>query len=248
MSYRVMAHMIPYYPNATLSYEVARALVAGGATYLEVQFPFSDPTADGPAIQAACNEALSAGFSVEEGFAFLETLQGEAPQVPVFLMTYASIAVTRGLEDFLTQAKSVGVRGLIIPDLPPDYDESLYDTAAKVGIGVVPVVVTSASPRRLDMITELRTEYVYVALRRGTTGEKTRIEPETLGFLDRLSKHGAKLLAGFGISEPEQVRAIAPHVDAAVVGSAFVRAIAANDPSEVGSSVRALAAKLTGRS
>jgi tryptophan synthase alpha chain len=98
------------------------------------------------------------------------------------------------------------------------------------------------------MITELRTEYVYVALRRGTTGEKTRIEPETLGFLDRLSKHGAKLLAGFGISEPEQVRAIAPHVDAAVVGSAFVRAIAANDPSEVGSSVRALAAKLTGRS
>lgn len=220
----IMAHVVPYYPDREKSLEAVRALVDGGVCYLEIQFPFSDPTADGPTIQDACSTALRQGFTVEKGFGFLDEVRSFT-DVPLFLMCYASLVFTPGVDAFVKRAHEHGVRGLIVPDLPPDYDAGLYAACAKYGVAAVPVLVTTARKKRIDLALEAKPEYVYVALRSGTTGSDTVLSDETLAFLDRIKETGAKIFAGFGIRGGEQVAAVAPHCEAAVVGSAFVRAI-----------------------
>ncbi|MFP4644927.1 MAG: tryptophan synthase subunit alpha [Spirochaetales bacterium] len=189
-----------------------------------MQFPFSDPTADGPTIQDACSTALESGFTVEKGFEFLDEVRSFT-DVPIFLMCYASLVFTPGLDAFVKRAHDHGVTGLIVPDLPPDYDAGLYAACRKHGVAAVPVLVVTARRKRIDLALEAQPEYIYVALRSGTTGSDTQLADETLVFLDRIKETGAKIFAGFGIRRGAQVAAIAPHCEAAVVGSAFVRAI-----------------------
>lgn len=223
---RIMAHMIPWYPDLECSFRVAQALLDAGVGCLEVQFPYSDPTADGPAIQKACSDALEAGFRVAEGFAFLDRLRAYR-DVPLFLMSYAGLVYRRGVGEFVRRAADHGVTGLIVPDLPPGSDEGLYDAAAQYGISAVPVLVTSAGPGRIAAAAATKPSYIYAALRSGITGERTVIGRENLDFLDRLRPIGAELMAGFGVQTADQVRALAGHVQTVVVGSAFVRAIEA---------------------
>ena len=221
---RLMAHMIPWFPDLERSFTVARALLDAGVGYLEVQFPYSDPTADGPVIQKACADALRAGFRVAAGFDYLERLRAHR-DVPIFLMSYAGLVYRRGVGEFVRRAADHGVRGLIVPDLPPGSDEGLYEQAARHGVSAVPVVVASARQNRIDAIAATRPAYIYAALRSGITGERTVIGQDNLAFLDRLRPIGAELMAGFGVQSAEQVQALAGHVDTVVVGSAFVRAI-----------------------
>ena len=240
----IMAHVVPYYPDRARSIEAVRALVDGGVRYLEIQFPFSDPTADGPTIQDACSTALESGFTVEEGFAFIDEVRSFT-DVPIFLMCYASLVFTPGVSAFVKRAHDHGISGLIVPDLPPDYDAGLYAACRKHGIAAVPVLVTTARRKRIELALEARPEYVYVALRSGTTGSDTELSDETLAFLDRIKESGAKIFAGFGIRRGDQVAAIAPHCEAAVVGSAFVRAIGEGSKrGAVGEAVGALLSQL----
>lgn len=223
----VMAHMIPFFPNASESEAVARGLIAGGVSYLEVQMPFSDPTADGPVIQAACAHALENGFRMEAGFRFVERLTAETA-VPVFIMSYAGPVSRIGVDEFCRRSEDAGARGVIVPDLPVDSDEGLYQAATRHRLAPVPVIAFGASERRLAVIAEAATEFVYAALRRGVTGGNTTIDEETRRFLGALPA-GAKVLGGFGIRRPHQVAAVAPLVHAVVVGSAFVDAVGDGD-------------------
>lgn len=220
----VMAHMVACYPNYNASVEVAHALADAGAGFLEIQFPFSDPTADGPVIQAACTKALSSGFTVDEGFRLVREI-AEKIDVPLFIMTYASIVYARGVKEFVQAAKEAGARGLIVPDLPPDYDEGLYGHGKQAGIAVVPVLVPTAREERIETVLSAKPEYLYAALRSGITGTKTTLGPENLDFLDRLRESGARVMGGFGIQTREQVAELSPHVDTVIIGSTFVRAI-----------------------
>jgi tryptophan synthase alpha chain len=106
-----MCHLVAGYPSAGLALAAAEAIISGGAAYLEIQFPFSDPTADGPLIQEACTRALEAGFSVDAGFRFVADLTARHPAVPVFVMTYASLAVRNGVGSFLEKASKAGAGG-----------------------------------------------------------------------------------------------------------------------------------------
>ncbi len=225
---RIMAHMVAFYPDYGKSLEVARALIEGGASIVEVQFPFSDPSADGPVIQRACKVALERGFSVEWGLKLLKRVKELGDDIPVFLMSYANIVFTRGIKDFLKQLASIGVSGIIVPDLPPDYDEGLYETGREIGIDVIPVATVTVKPHRLEEILAVKPRYLYVALRKGITGERTYIDKRTVAFLDNIRGRDIKILGGFGISERKQVDVLMPHVYAAVVGSAFVREIQRN--------------------
>lgn len=224
-NYKLMTHMVAGYPDRERSLAAARGLIDGGATYLEIQFPFSDPSADGPTIQAACGEALKAGFSLDEGFSLVEEVSGICDQA-IFIMSYANPVFTLGVETFVERALRAGATGLIVPDLTIDADEGLYAAGRKAGLAVVPVLVPTVSAARLDALLKAEAEYLYIALRRGITGQETKIAPETVAFLDRCAAGGAKLFAGFGIRSPEQIRLLAPHVEAAVVGSALVEVIA----------------------
>jgi tryptophan synthase alpha chain len=219
----LMTHMVASYPDRPASLRVAQGLAEGGCAYLELQFPFSDPTADGPDIQAACDGALRSGFSVSDGFRLVSEITSKA-RVPLFIMSYANLLFTRGLERFLTDAREAGAAGVIVPDLPEGYDEGLFGLAGRLGLAAVPVVSPSMTDGRLDQVIRLKPEYVYATLRTGTTGPRTEIDPGIVRFLSRIQV--GKVLGGFGISSPEQVRALAPLVHAVVVGSALVREVA----------------------
>ncbi|TVQ36204.1 MAG: tryptophan synthase subunit alpha [Spirochaetaceae bacterium] len=219
-----MAHMIPWFPDRERSFTIARALLDAGVGYLEVQFPYSDPTADGPAIQKACADALDAGFRVADGFEYLERLRAHR-DVPIFLMSYAGLVYRRGVAEFVRRAADHGVTGLIVPDLPPGSDEGLYEAAQRYAISAVPVLVVTARQARIDAVAAVRPAYIYAALRSGITGRRTVIDSDSLAFLDRLRPIGAELMAGFGVQSAEQVQALAGHVETVVVGSAFVRVV-----------------------
>ncbi|MFW5717738.1 MAG: tryptophan synthase subunit alpha, partial [Spirochaetota bacterium] len=232
----------------------ARGLVRGGAALLEVQFPFSDPTADGPVIQTACHEALESGFTVDAGFDFVRKVANEVRslgrEVPIYVMTYASLLYARGVRRFLADGVAAGATGFILPDVPVDYDEGAWDAAEEVGAKIMPVTVTSAGPDRLSLLAERNPEHVYVALRRGITGARTEIGEGNLRFLDQLRSTGAKVLAGFGISDREQVVALEQHVFGVVVGSAFVRTVTAHaqeTPEAIAAALEAQVAELAGR-
>ncbi len=237
MSTSLMAHMIAGYPDYETSLETARALAAGGAALFEIQFPFSDPSADGPAIQAACTEALAGGFKVADGWKLVETVRHEYPSIPIFVMSYASIVVTKGVDEFAARAKAAGVTGLIIPDLAPGADEGLYEAGRRHGVTIVPVIVPSVPPARLEAILASKPEWVYTAIRSGITGTHTTLTPELKDFLSQLNRK-TKVLAGFGIDSPEQVRDLRSSAHTVVVGSALVRAVAASSRAGGKASVR----------
>jgi tryptophan synthase alpha chain len=140
-------------------------------------------------------------------------------------MSYACPVFVRGIGGFLRQAREAGAEGIIVPDLPMDCDEGLYAQGMELGLEVVPVVAPNITEERLGLVAKTGARYLYAALRPGITGQHTEIGAENLAFLRRLNSPGRKVLAGFGVSDPAQVRALAPHVHAVIVGSAFVRAI-----------------------
>ena len=226
MPERIMAHLVAGYPDEEGSLAAALGLAEGGASYLEVQFPFSDPTADGPLIQEACDAALTRGFRVEAGFELVRRIRATV-QVPVFIMSYANLLVRRGVQVFLEQAREAGAMGLIVPDLPVDADEGLYPRGRALGLRIVPVVAPDTRPRRLALLADSGAEYLYAALRRGITGEHTEIGEENLAFLEAVAGLGLRVLAGFGVRTREQVLALAPRAHAVVVGSRFVEAVRA---------------------
>jgi tryptophan synthase alpha chain len=242
-----MAHMVAFYPDRQASLDVARGLAGGGAAYIELQFPFSDPTADGPDIQRACSAALEAGFTVDAGFE-LATAISRAVKVPLFIMSYANLLFTRGMKRFLLDVRASGAAGVIVPDLPPDYDEGLFKIAAELGLAAVPVLSPSMRDARLSRVGELGAEFLYATLRTGTTGSFTEIDSPGLSFLSRVARmdHGrpVRILGGFGVSTREQVEAFSPHVHAVVVGSALVRVVAAG--GDIGGAVKQKVAALRG--
>ncbi|MFP4407739.1 MAG: tryptophan synthase subunit alpha [Spirochaetaceae bacterium] len=245
---KLMAHMVAGYPDWERSFEVARALADGGADYIELQFPFSDPSADGPAIQGACSAALEAGFKLKEGFRLLRAIRERIGR-EVFLMSYASPVFSRGVEQFVGRAAELGVTGVIVPDLPFDHDEGLYAACSSHGVEAVPVVVVTLPEERIERILALDPAYLYASLRRGITGTKTEIGEENIRFLDRFSAAETEVMGGFGISERAQVEALAGHVDTVVVGSAIVRTIAEAAAAEADpyEPVYRKVAELTGR-
>lgn len=248
----LMAHIIPYFPDKETSRAIATAVLNAGARYLEVQFPFSDPSADGPLIEAASQTALHQGFTVDNGFLFIQQLMNDTPplregRAEIFLMTYASIIYARGIKRFTHDAQQVGVRGIIAPDLPPDSDEGLAAAANDCGIQIIPVIAANAKSERITLIQRGNPEYIYCALRPGITGSKTELGNENMRFLDQVGSTGAKILAGFGITERTQVDALTGHAHAAVVGTAFIRAVNHRAQQTAAEAARSLARNLIGK-
>ena len=218
----IMAHCVAYFPDAERSMAAALGLADGGADYIEVQFPFSDPTADGPAIQTACRDALESGFTVDRGFSLLTELSANT-SVPLCIMSYANLLYRRGIDRFCREAAAAGARGLIVPDLLPPYDEGLYRICREQGLDALPVISPNISDKRLAAIAKTGPRFIYTTLRSGITGSRTEVGEEQRGHLQRCRATGAHIMAGFGIESPEQVAALAPHCDTLVAGSFFVK-------------------------
>ena len=219
---RLMSHLVAGFPDAETSGAVADALVRGGSSILEVQLAFSDPSADGPAIQTASTVALEKGFSTRKGLEIVKRIRERHPETPIYVMTYGSLAFTPGVENFVVACKEAGASACIVPDLPFDGDEGLTEACRKHGLENIPVAAPSMRRARLEALASRGFEHVYAALRAGTTGSETTIDRATLDFIDAVGAHGSKVLGGFGIRNGEQSRVLCRHVHAAVAGSVFV--------------------------
>ena len=223
---KLMSHLVAGYATDEISLEVARSLVKGGADILEIQLPFSDPSADGPAIQTACTEVLSRSYKTADGLAFIKKVHEEFPDTTIYIMSYGSLIYTPGVDAFCKRASECGVKGMIIPDLPFDNDEGLTAACEKCGMENIPVAAPSMSDERLAKLANAGFKHIYAALRAGITGTKTTIDEATISFLKKVGAGGSKVYGGFGISNGEQSHALADTVDAIVAGSVFVRIIA----------------------
>lgn len=245
---KLMSHLVAGYPTDELALCAARALVAGGADILEIQLPFSDPSADGSAIQTACTEVLSRGYRTADGLAFIKKLHEEFSSVPIYLMSYGSLVYTPGVEAFCARAAAAGVSGMIIPDLPFDHDEGLTSACRVNGMENIPVAAPSMAPERLEKLAQAGFPFIYAALRAGITGSETVVDEQTLAFLHAVGTGGSKVYGGFGISTGEQAQQLAPSVEAIVAGSVFVRTIARHrsNAQELADAVTAKARELSG--
>lgn len=225
---KLMSHLVAGYPTDEIAFTAAKALVDGGADILEIQLPFSDPSADGKAIQSACTKVLSRNYKTKDGLAFIEKLHKNFPNVKIYIMSYASLIYTPGIENFCKKASEVGVSGMIIPDLPFDFDEGLTVACKKNGMINIPVASPSMKKERLQKMANAGFEYIYASLRTGITGTDTKIDSETLEFLKNVSSGGSKVFGGFGLSNGEQSKALCNYVEGVVAGSVFVRIITEN--------------------
>ncbi len=235
----LMTHIVLGYPTLDASREIVDRMVAAGVDLIEIQIPFSDPTADGPVITQACQTALDAGIRVEDAFAFLEDVSARYPDTPFLFMSYFNIAFAyrcevnggRGGEDgvrgFVAATAAAGGSGLILPDVPPDMTDDGYPEAcADTGIHPVWVVSPNVSDDRLRVVGEVASGFLYATSRTGTTGKDVDIETKRLtGFLARARDIcGVPLAVGFSISSPEDVESLRGHADVAVIGTHLIRA------------------------
>jgi tryptophan synthase alpha chain len=215
------------WPDMETSYKSIRLMIEAGVSALELGFPFSDPVADGPVIQEASQEAIDAGFRVDDGFALLKQARAMDNDIPIGLLVYYNIVIARGLEAFFADAQASGVDAVLIADLPPESASEIIEIAHTHQIELIFIVSPLTSESRLAGIQEMAGGFVYVVSRLGITGVDNRTD-ESLGQLIRLLKTLIKLpvCVGFGVSTPEQAeKMLMLGADGVITGSRIVQII-----------------------
>ena len=220
-------------PDPETSLAIIRALPKAGADVLEIGMPFTDPMADGPAIQAAGLRALKAGMTLKKTLAMVrEFRQGDAT-TPVVLMGYYNPIYIYGVDKFLADAKSSGVDGLIIVDLPPEEDVELCLPALKAGLNFIRLATPTTDDKRLPAVLANTSGFVYYVSITGITGSASADSSAVGAAVARIKRHTElPVCVGFGIRTPEAARRIAANADGAVVGTALVDALRASLDAE----------------
>jgi tryptophan synthase alpha chain len=214
-------------PDVATSMALIRELAGRGVDLIEVGFPYSDPIADGPVIQASYTRALSRGLHVNDIFAGIQQLTSgpDGNKLPplVAMVSYA-IVFRLGPSNFVERAKAAGFSGLIIPDLPADEAGDVARVIRESGLDAVQLVAPTTNPVREDRIVQTGSGFVYCISIAGTTGARDQLPEELSGQLRRLrGKTNLPLAVGFGVSKPEQVAPLRGLADGVIVGSAIVR-------------------------
>jgi tryptophan synthase alpha chain len=214
-------------PDAKTALAILKALPAAGADVIEIGMPFTDPMADGPAVQAAGLRALSAGQTMVKTLAMVRAFRKDDDTTPVVLMGYYNPIYIYGVAKFLVDAKAAGVDGLIVVDLPPEEDEELCLPALKAGLNFVRLATPTTDDKRLPAVLANTSGFVYYVSIAGITGAAAPDASKVRAAIARIKRHTTLPVAvGFGIRSAQQVRDLAPGAEAVVVGSALVNAIA----------------------
>lgn len=232
-------------PDYETSLAILKGLPAAGADIIELGMPFSDPMADGPAIQASSLRALKAGASMKKTLALVRAFRAGDQETPLVLMGYYNPIYAYGGERFLADAKAAGVDGLIVVDLPPEEDEELCLPALRSGLSFIRLATPTTDDQRLPAVLANTSGFVYYVSITGITGTRAGEIAALKEAVMRLHRHTELPVAiGFGIRTPEQAAEVARIADAVVVGSALVSAVAEKGgtaPARVHARVSALA-------
>ncbi len=232
-------------PDLETSEKILAALPAAGADIIELGMPFSDPMADGPAIQAAGLRALKAGQTLKKTLAMVSRFRERDDDTPVVLMGYFNPVYQYGAEAFVRDARQAGVDGLIVVDLPPEEDEELCLPALKGGLNFIRLATPTTDDRRLPAVLQNTSGFVYYVSINGITGSAAPNTSDVAAAVDRIKAHtDLPVAVGFGVRTREQAGAIGRTADGVVVGSAIVSAIA-KSLDEKGDATKATLAAVT---
>jgi tryptophan synthase alpha chain len=213
-------------PDYDTSLAIAKALPKAGADIIELGMPFTDPMADGPAIQAAGLRALKSGQRMTKTLAMVREFRKEDSETPIVLMGYYNPIFIYGSDRFLSDAKAAGVDGLIVVDLPPEEDDELCLPALKAGLNFIRLATPTTDDRRLPTVLTNTSGFVYYVSITGITGAAAPDTTRVAAAVKRIKRHtGLPVAVGFGVRTAEQARAIAEGADGVVVGSALVDAL-----------------------
>ena len=225
---RKQAAFIPFFaagdPDIATTAQLIKGAAATGADLIEIGIPFSDPIADGPVIQAAFYRSLENGFKIAHAFEMVKSLRSDGLKTPLVCMVSYSLVYKRSLETFLKQAKEAGFDGLIIPDLPAGYEGDAAEKTAAAGLDLIFLIAPTTTSERRDIIAKRSRGFIYYVSIAGITGARTNL-PEDLeaNVKDIQSRTATPVCVGFGISRPEQAKAVAAFAGGVIVGSALVK-------------------------
>ena len=230
-------------PDLETSLAILRGLPATGVDVIELGMPFTDPMADGPAIQRAGQRALDGGHTMSRTLEMVRTFREQDTATPIVLMGYYNPIYSRGVDRFLSEATEAGIDGLIVVDLPPEEDSELCLPAKAAGLNFIRLATPTTDDKRLPKVLQNTSGFVYYVSLTGITGaaaaQATDVAPEVARIK---SQTDLPVIVGFGISTPENARDIAGIADGCVVGSAIVKEIGAGRPvADILARVKALA-------
>ena len=228
-----VAYVMAGDPNYEKSIEIVKGLPAAGVDIIELGLPFTDPMADGPTIQLAGQRALEGRMNLKKTLQMVRDFRVEDDTTPIVLMGYYNPIYSHGVLKFLDEAKSAGIDGMIIVDLPPEEDDELCIPAQKAGLNFIRLATPTSDEKRLPKVLTNTSGFVYYVSINGITGA-ANATPKNVGPEVARIKNSTDLpvIVGFGINTPKNAKAIASIADGAVVGSAIVNQIASNKSSK----------------
>lgn len=217
------------YPKLEDTVEIVKELEKAGVDMVEIGMPFSDPLADGPVIQHSSSVALKNGMSLNLIFSQIAEIR-KSSNMPVIMMGYFNQLMRYGEDAFFDKAKKSGVDGLIIPDLPVEiYKEAYQEKLEKLGLSMIFLISPQTEDKRISLLDEASSGFLYVVSSASTTGKISNMEQEKFYF-ERIQKMGLRnpLLIGFGISDKKSYDTACSYASGAIIGSAFIRALEKN--------------------
>ncbi len=239
----LMPYMTLGFPDPGTSLDVIASLAAAGADLIELGVPFSDPLADGPTIQHSTQVALSHGVTSARCLEMVRDLRRRGITQPLLLMGYINPILAFGPERYVAAAQAAGAAGLIIPDLPPEEAGQIETSCRQLGLALVYLIPPTASQERIRQVAERSSGFVYLVSVTGVTGARRELSSDLEEFIHRVRQATALPLAvGFGISTPQQAKAVGALADGVIVGSALIDRVghAENAASAAGAFIHAL--------
>jgi len=216
-------------PDPETAKKILFGLPKAGSDLIELGMPFSDPMADGPAIQASSGRALKSGMTLQKTLDMVEDFRKSDNETPIILMGYYNPIYRYGVDRFLKTANRVGIDGLIMVDLPPEEENELCLPALKSGINFIYLTAPTTDDNRLPRVMEHASGFVYYVSITGITGTRSAATTDVAAAVERIRRHtDLPVGVGFGIRTPDQAAAISKVADAAVVGSALIETLKAH--------------------
>ena len=236
----LMTHIVIGHPTLEASYEIAKAMVAAGVDLMELQIPFSEPIADGPVILKANQQALAGGVTVQQCLDFGGRLAREFP-IPFLFMTYYNILFKYGVGSFAQSAAQLGLKGAIVPDLPPEEGAEYLEAMADQRLDPIFIYAPTTSDARMHLIAGHARGFVYCVARKGVTGQQTDFSAALEAYLGRCRQATDLPLAlGFGVKDKADIDFLAGKADIAVIGTQTLRIVETQGVDAVGAFIRGL--------
>lgn len=216
----LMPHLVLGFPSYEENRKLIRTMIEAGADIIEMQIPFSEPMADGPVIVRANDMALRSGANTTKSLAFATEVCAEFPETLFIFMTYANIPFVYGMERFVEKSAAIGIKGLIVPDLPPEEGADYLSACKKTGVDPIFLFTPTSTAERLKTLSQHGRGMAYCVGRKGVTGLKTAFDSSLKELIQRYRKMTTLPIAlGFGIQEKQDFDALRDDVDIAIIGT-----------------------------